>query len=82
MTAAAVWHSRLEIPIPTRELGALQKEALKFLTCGLTNYEIGKAMGLNSNTVKAMLFKVYDKIGMSNRVDAAFWYVAHFGDPR
>lgn len=36
---------------------------------GLSNREIGKELGLTEHTVKNYLFRIFDKLGVSNRVE-------------
>jgi DNA-binding NarL/FixJ family response regulator len=47
---------------------------------GLTAREISKAMGLTSELcMRHRLRLIYDKVGVSNRVELAIWWVHHFG---
>ncbi|MGB9434115.1 MAG: response regulator transcription factor [Candidatus Acidiferrum sp.] len=36
---------------------------------GLTNREVAKQLGLSEHTVSNYLFKIYEKLGVSNRVE-------------
>jgi len=40
----------------------------------LKNHEITKKLGIGSNVVRNYLSDIYDKIGVSNRVELALWY--------
>jgi DNA-binding NarL/FixJ family response regulator len=55
------------IPLSTRE-----KEVVRCLVEGFTNGEIAKTLAISQHTVKNYLFKIFDKIGVSNRVELVF----------
>ena len=46
-------------------------DVLALLAEGKTNSEIGKALFISVHTVKAVLEKIYEKIGCHNRVQAS-----------
>lgn len=50
-----------------------ETEILRLMKFGDTNAVIGEKLGMRENTVKSHLYKVYRKIGASNRVDAGNW---------
>ena len=50
-------------------LSAREKEVVRCLIEGLTNREIGQALALSQHTVKNYIFKIFDKLGVSNRVE-------------
>ena len=54
-------------PLTTRE-----KEVVRCLVEGLTNREIATTLAISQHTVKNYLFKVFDKLGVSNRVELVF----------
>jgi two-component system nitrate/nitrite response regulator NarL len=41
---------------------------------GLTNREVAKRLGLSEHTVSSYLFKVYEKLGISRRVEFVLYY--------
>jgi len=43
-----------------------------YLAEGLTNREIGDRLGLSRHTIKNYLPKIFDKLGVSNRVELLF----------
>ena len=43
---------------------------------GLKNREIAKQLGIAEQVVRNYLGKIYDKIGVNNRVELALWYEA------
>jgi DNA-binding NarL/FixJ family response regulator len=53
----------------------LSKRELEVVQClaqGLTNREIAEKMGLSQHTVKNYLFRVFDKLGVSSRIELLF----------
>ena len=42
---------------------------------GLTNRDIGRQMNLSENTVRNYMFRIFDKLGTSNRVELALYAV-------
>ena len=47
-----------------------EKEVLELLAKGLTNPELGKALGIKRRSVKGILEGIYHKMGVSSRVEA------------
>jgi two-component system, NarL family, nitrate/nitrite response regulator NarL len=60
---SAVDHRGMEL-LSDREL-----EVVHSLAEGLTNREIGERLGLSRHTVKNYLFRVFDKVGVSSRME-------------
>jgi DNA-binding NarL/FixJ family response regulator len=83
-----IWADKREISIaldsllsgPTGSLkvggmSLLSKRELEVVHClaeGLTNREIAKRLKLSQHTVKNHLFRVFDKLGVSNRIELLF----------
>jgi len=53
-------------------LSKREMEVVRCLARGFTNREIAKQMGLSQHTVKNYLFRVFDKLGVSSRVELLF----------
>jgi two-component system, NarL family, nitrate/nitrite response regulator NarL len=54
-------------------------EVVQCLVQGLTNREIADHMGLSPHTVKNYLFRVFDKLGVSNRTELLFMTLSQGG---
>jgi len=50
-----------------------QGQILSLVTQGLKNKEIAFAMGITEGTVKVYLYKVFQKLGMNDRLDMALY---------
>jgi DNA-binding CsgD family transcriptional regulator len=50
-------------------LSERELEVVRSLAEGLTNREIGERLGLSRHTVKNYLFRIFDKIGVSSRME-------------
>jgi len=44
---------------------------------GLNNREIAKELNLKESTVKKSLLRIYDKVGVSNRVELVLYALSH-----
>ena len=53
-------------------LSKREREVVSAVAEGLTNREIGERLGLSKHTVKNYLLNVFDKVGVSNRVELLF----------
>jgi HD-GYP domain-containing protein (c-di-GMP phosphodiesterase class II) len=63
-------------------LTARQLEVLRLVTRGLSNREIGRALGISSRTVDRHVADVYTRIGVTSRAAAALFSIEHgLGDP-
>ena len=49
-----------------------EQQVVALLAEGLTNREIGARLGLSRHTIKNYLLKIFDKVGVSNRVELLF----------
>jgi DNA-binding NarL/FixJ family response regulator len=48
-----------------------EAEVVRLVGEGLSNREIGQRLGLTEHTIKNYLVRVFDKLGVSNRVELA-----------
>jgi DNA-binding NarL/FixJ family response regulator len=67
----------------TRRLSQRQRRVIEMVAQGFKNQEIAAALGIGVHVVRNYLSTVYDKVGVSNRVELALWYEArrHEGRP-
>jgi DNA-binding NarL/FixJ family response regulator len=68
----------------TRLPSRRQLRVIELVAQGLKNKEIAKELRISEHVVRNHLGKIYDKIGVSNRVELALWYWARMqeGKPR
>jgi DNA-binding NarL/FixJ family response regulator len=65
-------------------LNLLSKRELEVVQCvaqGLTNREIADRLGLSQHTVKNYLFRIFDKVGVSSRVELLFMTLSQTNSP-
>jgi DNA-binding NarL/FixJ family response regulator len=60
-----------------KQLSDREKEVLKLVVMGFGNQEIADRMHISPHTVKTHLYKIYRKIGVSNRLQATLCAAAH-----
>jgi len=68
--------------VDAKGLSLLSKREMEIVQClaeGLTNREIAIRLGLSAHTVKNYLFRVFDKLGVSNRVELLFMTLSQNG---
>lgn len=55
----------------TRDLTPREREILELLALGLCNKQIGRELRLTDNTVRTHCSRIYTKLGVANRTQAA-----------
>lgn len=58
-------------------LSRREQDVIGSMVEGLTNREIAERLSLSENTVKNYVYKIFDKLGVSNRVEAVMYAAAH-----
>ncbi len=58
---------------PGDDLTRREKEILGLICIGATNQEIADKLFISTNTVKTHIYKIYKKIDVPNRMQAALW---------
>jgi DNA-binding NarL/FixJ family response regulator len=54
-----------------------EEQTVHLVTEGLNNREIARELNLKENTVKKSLLRIYDKLGVSNRVELVLYALSH-----
>ena len=66
----------LTIQGPLRKPNDNQLRIIELVAQGWTNREIAKNLGISNNVVRNYLSRIYDKVGVNNRLQLALWYGA------
>jgi DNA-binding NarL/FixJ family response regulator len=75
LAVEALANSRLFRPVNGNGLSLLSRREMEVVRClaeGLTNREIAERLQLSQHTIKNYLFRVFDKLGVSSRVELLF----------
>ena len=56
-----------------------QEQVVALVASGLSNREVAGELGLSEHTVKKYMFRIFDKLGVSSRVELALYAVSHGG---
>jgi DNA-binding NarL/FixJ family response regulator len=54
-----------------------EEQTVHLVTEGLNNREVARELNLKENTVKKSLLRIYDKLGVSNRVELVLYALSH-----
>lgn len=63
-------------------LTAREEQVVNLVAEGIGNREVAQQLGIKENTVKKSLLRIYDKLGISNRVELVLYTLAHRGAGR
>jgi len=66
----------LKPPEAVPKLTPREESVVRLVLQGMVNREIAEELHLSEHTIKNYLFKVFDKLGVSNRVELALYAVA------
>lgn len=61
----------------TRVLTSREKEIVSSIVAGLTNREIAEKLSISEDTVKHHLSRIFDKVGVSHRLELAMFAINH-----
>jgi DNA-binding NarL/FixJ family response regulator len=59
-----------------------EEQIVRMVTEGLSSSEISKSLGLSAHTIKNHLFRIYEKLGVSNRVELVLYALSKRDAPR
>jgi DNA-binding CsgD family transcriptional regulator len=54
-----------------------EQEVVGLVAEGISNREIARQLAITENTVKKSLLRIYDKLGVSNRVELVLYALSH-----
>jgi two-component system nitrate/nitrite response regulator NarL len=63
-------------------LSAREIDVVRCVSEGLTNREVAQRLKLTEHTVKNYLFRIFDKLGVSSRVEVVLYALGNGGAPR
>lgn len=75
--AARVLLHAQQVRRPASELSAREEEVLRLVVDGLANKQIARRLGIAERTVKAHLTNVFQRLGVTDRTQAALWAQEH-----
>lgn len=65
---------------PAQELSTREIEVLRLVAAGLANKQIARRLAIAERTVKAHLTNVFQRLGVTDRTQAALWAQEHLPD--
>ena len=70
---------RMVNSIGVKLLTAREEQVVALVADGLSNRAVARELGLSEHTVKKYLFHIFDKLGISSRVELVLYAVSHSG---
>ena len=77
--AARVLLESRRLPQATTTMTDRESEVLSLVRDGLANKQIARRLGISERTVKAHLTSVFQRLGVTDRTQAALWAERHLG---
>ena len=65
----------------TRALSKREDEIARLVASGLSNREVAQRLSLSRHTVKNYLFRVYEKLGISTRIELVLYISSRYHGP-
>jgi DNA-binding NarL/FixJ family response regulator len=62
-------------------LTSREEQVVALVTDGLSNRNVASELGLSEHTVKKYMFRIFEKLGISSRVELVL-YAFHHGSPQ
>src|SRR5206468_751459 len=62
--------AELESPAAQSALSARELEVIRHLGRGLSNYDLGRVLGVSEHTIKSHLKAIFGKLGVADRAEA------------
>jgi DNA-binding NarL/FixJ family response regulator len=56
-----------------------EEQVVALVAEGLSNREVAHELSLSEHTIKKYLFRIFDKLGISSRVELVLYAVSHGG---
>jgi len=71
--------------LPTEDVTAIltkrEQEVARLVAAGMSNHEVSRELGLSQHSVKNYLFHVYQKLGISSRVELLLYVLSQRKQP-
>jgi DNA-binding CsgD family transcriptional regulator len=62
-------------------LSKREEEIARLVATGLSNREVAQRLSLNQHTAENHLFRVYEKLGISTRIELVLYILSRYKDP-
>ncbi len=77
LTSRATGRWAEDQPFPRAALSRREREVLDLVAAGLVNKQIARRLGITERTVKGHLTSAFQRIGVTDRTQAALWIERH-----